>query len=54
MANFRNMLELSGRFHDAFNAYEKSLEEHQENKIKSATEERMHNLIGEMQKTRNQ
>lgn len=47
-------LELSGRFHDAFNAYEKSLEEHQENKIKSATEERMHNLIGEMQKTRNQ
>lgn len=38
-------LELSGRFHDA----EKSLEEHKENKIKSATEERMHNLIGEMQ-----
>lgn len=39
-------LELSDRLHDAYNAYEKSLEEHQENKIKSATLERMHNLIG--------
>lgn len=39
-------LELSDRLHDAYNAYENSLEKHQENKIKSATLERMHNLIG--------